>query len=100
MSETFAIPCPCCGVILIVDRRTGAILEQRTPPKAGGTGNKLTDALIAEKSRGDVLSQKVAAAQAKEKTRSERLGSLFSDAVDRAKADDKDKKPLRPMDLD
>lgn len=97
--ETLKVTCPDCGVILIVDRKTGEVLETRRPIIENSTGNRFEDArqkVMQSKTRAEQLFEE---AKRKEKEKMSRLESLFQEK----KAELKDKpieRPDRPIDRD
>jgi hypothetical protein len=95
--ETLQVKCPDCANILIVDRKTGEVLEVRRPILAESTGDRFEDArkkVLDSKSRAEQLFQD---AKRKESEKMARLDALFKDKA----AELKDKpieRPDRPID--
>ncbi|MBI5749564.1 MAG: hypothetical protein HZA00_10605 [Nitrospinae bacterium] len=46
MDKELKITCPDCGVILVVDRITGKVLETRKPIIEQSTGDRFADAIL------------------------------------------------------
>ncbi|HBA27029.1 MAG TPA: hypothetical protein DCY98_06535 [Nitrospinae bacterium] len=46
MDKELKITCPDCGVILVVDRISGKVIEARKPIGEQSTGDRFTDAFI------------------------------------------------------
>lgn len=77
--ETFEITCPGCKTILIVDRRTGKIVEKRKPIVEDSTGDRFEDARLRVKGAGSRIEEKVEAAKKAEKEKLAKLEALFKD---------------------
>lgn len=77
--DVLEVTCPDCHNVLVVDRRTGKVLEVRRPISPEGTGDRFEDA------RAKVLGTKARAesrfeeAKEKNKRRLEELDRLFKD---------------------
>jgi hypothetical protein len=97
--EPFKVTCPDCKTILVIDAKTGEIIEKRKPIIEDTTGDRLKDAFLKAKQRedeADVLFQK---AKEKERERKSKLDSIFKESVEKAKEEDDCSKPMREMDL-
>lgn len=79
--RTFEVQCPGCDTILIIDAKTGDVLEHRKPllGKDATTGNRFDDARKRVESAGDRIAKKVAEAQEAERTKMARLNALFNE---------------------
>jgi len=100
MSDTYEIKCPCCTTILLVERRTGKILEERRPILDQTTGDRYEDAFKKVKERGAVAEEKFRKFQEERKSKFDKLDSLFKDTVKRVKESGEDLKPTNPFDMD
>lgn len=59
MEKEFKVICPDCGVILLVDRLTGEVMETRKPIIEQSTGDRFADAIIkVKKDREKIASTK------------------------------------------
>lgn len=97
--ETLQVTCPDCKNILIVNRKTGEVLEVRRPIAAESTGDRFEDArqkVLGAKERAE---QKFQEAKQKEKERMSRLEALFKEKHEELK-DQPIEKPDNPFDRD
>jgi Zn-finger nucleic acid-binding protein len=99
MVETISVICPDCGNILIVNRKTGKILEVRRPLVEDSTGDRFDDAFKKAKRAEEEAERKFEEARQKEKDKMSRLDKIFKDEMERVK-DEPIEKPLRDIDLD
>ncbi|PKO20050.1 hypothetical protein CVU37_00855 [candidate division BRC1 bacterium HGW-BRC1-1] len=103
MDDTYQIKCPCCQTILIVERRSGKIVDERRPILEQSTGDRYQDALKKVQERGAVAEEKFQKFQKERGTKMDKLDALFNDALKRAEeeqSDDDDEKPRNPFDMD
>lgn len=71
--ETLEVKCPGCSTILIVDKKTGQVIEQRKALIKDSTGDRFEDArLKVERSAAD----REAKAEAAKKAQNEKLSRL------------------------
>ncbi|MGF1572450.1 MAG: hypothetical protein ACFCU1_05195 [Sumerlaeia bacterium] len=75
------VKCPGCNGVLIIDSKTGAILEHRKPLLKEGetTGNRFDDARKRVDTAAERLAKKVAEAEEAQRTKMSRLDALFSE---------------------
>jgi hypothetical protein len=97
---TFEIRCPGCNLILIVDRVTGKVLEQRKPLVEDSTGDRFKDAFLRVEKLGERVESKVAQVKEREKTKMDRLNKLFDQSMKKKIEEGDTGPPSRPMDLD
>lgn len=100
MDDTYQIQCPCCNTILIVDRRSGKLLEERRPILEQSTGDRYQDALKKVRERGSVAEEKFRKFQQERDTKMDRLNSLFKDTVKKVEESGEDIRPNNPLDMD
>ena len=101
MDDTYKIKCPCCETILVVERRSGKIVEERRPILDKSTGDRYEDAFKKVKERGSMAEEKFKKFQQDRQSRSDKLDSLFKDSMKRVKeSGDEDEKPRNPFDYD
>ena len=97
MAPTVRVCCPCCGDVLTVDAATGDVLaEERPQPKP----TKSFDDALGEV-RGGAARRQDMFEQAFERTR--RLDDILEKKFEEARkkaAEDPDKKPTNPFDLE
>ncbi|MDX1973659.1 MAG: hypothetical protein SFY68_14105 [Candidatus Sumerlaeia bacterium] len=79
--KTLQVECPECGGILIVDAKSGAVLEHRKPllNKEERTGDRFEDARKKVESASDRIAKKVAEVEEAQRTKFDRLNALFSE---------------------
>jgi hypothetical protein len=98
--ETIIVTCPCCRTILIVERRSGKVVEQRKPIVEESTGDRFEDAFLKVKKQKERLEEKFLEARKKESEKKEKLEKIFKESLERAKEEGPPEKPQRPIDLD
>lgn len=78
--ETIEVRCPDCPNILIVDRKSGKVLEVRRPiaESGGGSGDRFEDARQKVLGIKDRAEQKFDEAKERRKSRLEEIDKLFS----------------------
>lgn len=101
MPETIKITCPECRNILVVEKKSGKVLEVRKPLLEESTGDRFKDAFLRVKGSQERAEQKFREAQEREREKKSKLDSLFSEKLKEVqeKGDD-DIPPERPFDLD
>jgi hypothetical protein len=101
MAELLKVECPECRCTLFVERATGRVVEVRKPVSDQMKGEDRFDALFRKaKNRGDAAMQKFAEAQEREKTKLDRLNSLFEETKDRVEESGDIGPEIRDMDMD
>jgi hypothetical protein len=100
MEDTHEVKCPCCNTILIVDRRTGKILDERRPILEQSTGDRYEDALKKVKERGSIAEEKFKKFQKDRGSKMDRLNSLFKDTVNKVEESGEEIRPHNPFDMD
>lgn len=98
--EFLEVKCPDCGNILIVNKRSGEVVEVREPILEESTGDRFEDAFKKVKDSKATLEDRFEAARAKEKERQSKLDSLFKEGLERAREEGVNEKPKRDFDLD
>lgn len=98
----FEIKCPGCNLILIVDRVTGKVIEQRKPLVEEGesTGNRFEDAVLRVKKTGERVEGKVAQFKEREKSKMDRLNKLFDASIKKKIEEGDVGRPDSPLDMD
>lgn len=99
MIETIKVTCPDCGNELIVDRKTGKVVEVRRPLVEDSTGDRFEDALLKAKRSEDAAEQKFEEARQREREKMGKLDKLFKEGLKKAK-EEKIERPLRDIDLE
>lgn len=100
MDDTHQVKCPCCNTILIIDRRSGKILDERRPILDQSTGDRYQDALKKVKERGAVAEEKYRKFQQERSTKMDKLNSLFKDTVKKVEESGEEIRPQNPFDMD
>ncbi|MCX7018774.1 MAG: hypothetical protein WCK47_12935 [bacterium] len=100
MDDTYCVKCPCCQTILVIERRTGKIVEERRPILDQSTGDRYQDALKKVRERGAIAEEKFKKFQAGREARSAKLDALFKDTLKKVEESGEDIKPVNPLDLD
>jgi uncharacterized Zn finger protein (UPF0148 family) len=98
--ETITVTCPCCQTILIVERRSGKVVEQRKPILEESTGDRFEDAFLKVKKQKEILEEKFLKARQKESEKKEKLEKLFKESLQRAQEEGPPEKPQKPIDFD
>ncbi len=99
MSEPLSVVCPGCKVTLIVDRKSGKVLETRKPLVEESSGDRFEDArrrVLESKERAEKAFEK---AREKEKEKLSKLDKLFEEKREELK-DKPIERPDRPFDFD
>jgi hypothetical protein len=99
MNEPLTITCPDCKTILIVDRKTGKILEVRKPLVDDPSGDRFEDARQRVLQQGDRAQKAFEEARQREKEKHARLEALFKEKAQEYK-DQPIERPEHPMDRD
>ena len=98
--ETIQVKCPDCQTILIVDRKSGKVVETRKPILEETTGDRFKDAFEKVRRASDRVESKFEEARKKEKNKLERLNAIFDEGLKKAKEEGPVTKPQRDIDLD
>jgi len=99
MAQTLTVKCPDCNLVLIVDAKTGEVIEKRKPLVAESSGDTFEDArkrVLGGSARVEKLFEE---ARRKESGKAERLEKLF-EAKKQELKDQPIERPDRPMDRD
>ena len=101
MNEDFLeVTCPECKTILIVNKRSGKVVEVRKPILEESTGDRFEDAFQKVKRSKGELEKKFEEARERERTKMDRLNAIFKEGLDQAKKEGPITKPKRDFDLD
>ncbi|MEO8376555.1 MAG: hypothetical protein ABI579_02705 [Candidatus Sumerlaeota bacterium] len=97
--ETLKVTCPDCKNVLLVDKKTGQVIEVRRPILDDSTGDRFEDArlkVLDSNNRAEKLFQE---AKQKEKDKFAKLDAIFKEKREEFK-DQPIEKPERPIDFD
>jgi len=100
MDDTYHVKCPCCQTILVIERRSGKILEERRPILDQTTGDRYQDALKKVRERGSIAEEKFQKFKAGRESHSAKLDALFKDTLKKVEESGEDIKPVNPLDMD
>ena len=98
--QFFEIKCPCCNTILVIDRITGKVIEERKPILEQSTGDRFKDALIKSRQQKVMIEKKFKESETAHKKRSESLQNIFNESLKKVNESDDKSKPLTPFDYD
>jgi len=99
--KTYNIKCPCCDTILVIDRVTGKILEERKPLVDKPSGDRFTDALRSQKEHSKKLDSLFNESISKVKEKETELQDFFEESLKKTREEGLDDfKPIRDIDLD
>lgn len=88
MEKEFKVICPDCGVILLVDRLTGEVMETRKPIIEQSTGDRFADAIIkVKKDREKLASTKFDDLKKMEEKKKKLAEDIFRTSMERTKND-------------
>ncbi len=97
MADFFQITCPDCKTILIVERRTGKIVEVRRPILENSTGDRFEDAFKKVRERETLAEGKFRKALESEKSKKAKLDQLFAEKLKEVE-ESGDIRPINPYD--
>lgn len=100
MDDFLQITCPECKTILIVERRTGKIVEVRRPILDQSTGDRFEDAVKKVRERTSVAEEKFRKALENEKTKKSKLDQLFQEKLKKVEESGEEVRPPNPFDFD
>ena len=100
MEETLKVTCPVCKSVLIIERKTGNILEVRKPILEDSSGDRFKDAFEKVRQSQAIAEEKFRTAQKKEKEKFKKLDELFNEKLKEVKEKGDTGPPDRPFDLD
>lgn len=98
MDDFYQITCPECKTILIVERRTGKIVEVRRPILDSSTGDRFEDAVKKVRERETLADEKFRKALESQKTKKSRLDQLFQETLKKVEESGEDIRPVNPYD--
>ncbi|MBN1899715.1 hypothetical protein JW926_00150 [Candidatus Sumerlaeota bacterium] len=101
MVETINVRCPECKCVIVVDKKTGEVIETRKPILEDSTGDRFKDAFEKVKKSQEIAEEKFRAAREKEKNKFQKLDALFKEKMKEVKEKGEEGlPPERPYDLD
>lgn len=98
--NTLQVTCPCCSTILIVDRKTGKVLEERKPIIEESTGDRYEDALLKVKQRPTQAAEKFDRFQSEQDARKARLNALFDEKLKEHSESGEEPEKFNPLEMD
>lgn len=100
MSQPWQVTCPCCDTILIVDRVSGKILEERKPILEKSTGDRYEDALQKVRQRPGQAEEKFSRFKDEQDAKKARLNALFDDKLKELQESGEDIEKVNPLEMD
>src|SRR5688500_7423107 len=100
MADTLSVTCPCCQSILIVERKTGAVLEERKPILEESTGDRYEDALKKVRQRPGQANEKFNKFQSEQDAKKARLNALFDERLKEINDSGEDIEKVNPLEMD
>lgn len=100
MGESIKVTCPECKCVLVIDKKTGKVIEKRKPILEESTGDRFQDAFQKVKKSHEIAEEKFRAAQEREKGKFKKLDALFSEKLKEVREKGDTGPPERPFDLD
>jgi len=98
--ETIKVSCPHCKCVLVINKKTGDVIEVRKPILEETSGDRFKDAFQKVKKSQAIAEEKFQAAREKEKNKKEKLDALFKEKLQEVKDKGDTGPPERPFDLD
>ena len=98
--ETFKVTCPGCKYVLVIDKKSGNIVETRKPILEESSGDRFKDAFEKVRHSHELAEEKFRSAREKEKSKFEKLDALFSEKLKEVREKGDDGPPESPFDLD
>lgn len=99
-TDTIQVNCPCCNTILIVERKSGNVLEERKSILQESTGDRYEDALLKVKQRPGQAAEKFNRFQAEQDARKARLNALFDDRIKEHAESGEEVEKVNPLEMD
>lgn len=101
MSDPLEVKCSCCNTVLIVDRKTGKVLETREPLVEDSSGDRFEDARRLVRETQKRAEEKFKAAKEAQKDKLSKLDALFKErAKEIVESGEPIEKPDSPWDRD
>lgn len=98
--QTIQVACPCCDTILIVDKKTGDVLEQRKPVLEESTGDRYEDILKKVRERPSQAQEKFSRFQDEQDAKKARLNALFDEKLKEIQDSGDDVEKVNPLEMD
>ena len=100
MPEILKVTCPVCKSVLVIEKKTGKVIETRKPILEESTGDRFKDAFQKVKQSSKIAEEKFKQAREKERDKLKKLDALFSEKLKEVKEKGEIGPPERPFDLD
>jgi len=101
MIETLSITCPGCHTIIIIEKKTGKVIEVREPILEKSTGDRFQDAFQKVKESAERAEAKFKDADEKRKERLKNLDQIFKESIKKVQEEGEiTEKPKSPYDLE
>ncbi len=100
MSDTWQITCSCCDTILIVERKSGKVLEERKPILEQSSGDRYEDALKKVRDRPGQAEEKYTRFQSDQDAKKARLNALFDERLKEINDSGEEVEKVNPLEMD
>ena len=100
MSDTVNVTCPCCQTILVVEKKSGHVLEERKPIVEESTGDRYEDALKKVQGRAGEAEEKFNRFKSEQDAKKARLNALFDERVKEIQDSGEDVEKVNPLEMD
>jgi hypothetical protein len=100
MADTINVTCPCCSSVLVVEKKTGTVLEERKPLIEESTGDRYEDALKKVRSRPGQAAEKFDRFQSEQDAKKARLNALFDERLKEISDSGEDVEKVNPLEMD
>lgn len=100
MADTINVTCPCCQSILVVEKKTGTVLEERKPIIEESTGDRYEDALKKVRQRPGQAEEKFSRFKSDQDAKKARLNALFDDRLKEINESGEDVEKVNPLEMD
>lgn len=94
------VNCPCCNTILIVERKSGKVLEERRPILEQSTGDRYEDALEKIRQRPGQAAEKFERFHSEQAERKARLNALFDERLKEHSESGEEIEKVNPLEMD
>ena len=100
MSDAVHVTCPCCQTILVVEKKSGRVLEERKPLVEESTGDRYEDALKKVRQRTGQAEEKFSRFKSDQDAKKARLDALFNDRLKEIEESGEDIGKVNPLEMD
>ncbi|VAX18295.1 hypothetical protein MNBD_NITROSPINAE02-1058 [hydrothermal vent metagenome] len=91
MEKEFKVNCPCCDLILVIDKASGKIVETRKPLVKESTGDRFKDAFLKREQDKERLAGAFDNIKEEQEKKKRAASELFNASLDSARNDNTEK---------